>query len=51
MDPKQAARYTYTAMLLHWVIALLVLGLCLVGEFLERYLYFTAVVAPKMPGT
>ena len=33
------------------VVALLVLALCLVGEFLERYLYFTAVVAPKMPGT
>jgi DMSO reductase anchor subunit len=33
------------------VVVLLVLGLCLVGEFLERYLYFTAVVAPKMPGT
>ncbi len=31
-------------------IALLVLGLCLLGELLERYLYFTAVVAPKMPG-
>jgi len=29
----------------------LVTGLCLVGEFLERYLFFTAVVAPKMPGT
>ncbi len=25
--------------------------LCLVGELLERYLYFTAVVAPKMPGS
>jgi DMSO reductase anchor subunit len=33
------------------VISLLVLSLCLVGEFLERYLYFTAVVAPKMPGS
>lgn len=33
------------------IVALLVLGLCLVGEFLERYLYFTAVVAPKMPGS
>jgi hypothetical protein len=21
-----------------------------IGEFLERYLFFTAVVAPKMPG-
>lgn len=28
----------------------LVLVLCLIGELLERYLFFTAVVAPKMPG-
>jgi len=33
------------------VVSLLVLSLCLAGELLERYLYFTAVVAPKMPGT
>jgi DMSO reductase anchor subunit len=33
------------------IIALLMTGLCLAGEFIERYLYFTAVVAPKMPGT
>jgi DMSO reductase anchor subunit/ferredoxin len=26
------------------------LGVCLSGELLERYLFFTAVVAPKMPG-
>jgi hypothetical protein len=24
--------------------------LLLIGELLERYLFFTAVVAPKMPG-
>lgn len=33
------------------IIALLMTGLCLTGEFIERYLFFTAVVAPKMPGT
>ena len=32
------------------VLSLLVLALCFVGELLERYLFFTAVVAPKMPG-
>ena len=32
------------------IVSLLVLGLCFVGELLERYLFFTAVVAPKMPG-
>lgn len=32
------------------VVSLLVLGLCFVGELLERYLFFTAVIAPKMPG-
>ena len=25
-------------------------GLCLLGELLERYLFFTAVVSQKMPG-
>ena len=31
--------------------AMLAIFLCtLVGELLERYLYFAAVVAPKMPG-
>jgi hypothetical protein len=28
----------------------LILAACLAGEILERYLFFTAVVAPKMPG-
>ena len=27
-----------------------VLVVCLVGELLERYLFFTAVIPPKMPG-
>lgn len=31
-------------------IAWLSLGLCVGGELTERYLYFRAVVAPKMPG-
>lgn len=31
-------------------LAWLALGLCLAGEIAERYLYFRAVVAPKMPG-
>jgi DMSO reductase anchor subunit len=30
--------------------AVVILALNLVGEFLERYLFFSAVVAPKMPG-
>ncbi|MDA1050806.1 MAG: dimethyl sulfoxide reductase anchor subunit [Planctomycetota bacterium] len=33
------------------IFALLMAGLCMAGEFIERYLFFTAVVAPKMPGT
>lgn len=32
------------------VVSLLMLALCFTGELLERYLFFTAVVAPKMPG-
>ena len=34
--------------------ALLALGsfsFCALGEWLERYLFFTAVVAPRMPGS
>jgi hypothetical protein len=27
-----------------------VLVFCLLGELLERYLFFTAVIAPRMPG-
>jgi hypothetical protein len=38
-----SARLTFTV-----VVALLVLNL--IGELLERYLFFSAVVAPKMPG-
>lgn len=32
------------------VLAIVVFGLCLVGELLERYLFFTAVAPAKMPG-
>ena len=32
------------------VVALTSFALCLLGELLERNLFFTAVVAPKMPG-
>jgi DMSO reductase anchor subunit len=28
----------------------IIFAACLVGELLERYLFFTAVVAPRMPG-
>ena len=31
-------------------LALLSLAACLGGEVIERYLFFTAVVSPKMPG-
>ena len=31
-------------------LAIAALGLCIAGEFIERYLFFTAVVAQKMPG-
>ncbi len=33
------------------VVVLLSLVALVIGEFLERYLFFTAVVAPKMPGS
>lgn len=33
------------------VAMVLSLGFTFVGEVLERYLFFTAVIAPKMPGT
>jgi DMSO reductase anchor subunit len=31
-------------------MVVLVVAACLAGEILERYLFFAAVVAPKMPG-
>jgi DMSO reductase anchor subunit len=34
----------------HMVAVALILVLTVAGEFLERHLFFTAVVAPKMPG-
>jgi uncharacterized protein (DUF983 family) len=33
------------------IAVVLILTVLLLGEFLERYLFFTAVVAPKMPGS
>jgi hypothetical protein len=30
---------------------ILIIAVLLLGELLERYLFFTAVVAPKMPGS
>jgi formate dehydrogenase iron-sulfur subunit len=36
--------------LLNVSLVLLMLGVCVTGELLERYLFFAAVVAPKMPG-
>ena len=33
------------------LIVLLTFGACLIGELLERYLFFAAVAAPTMPGT
>lgn len=32
------------------LLSILAVGISAVGELLERYLFFTAVVAPKMPG-
>jgi DMSO reductase anchor subunit len=32
------------------IVAALTLAVCFVGELLERYMFFAAVVAPKMPG-
>ncbi len=32
------------------IIAVILFTACLVGELLERYLYFSAVAAPRMPG-
>ena len=31
-------------------LTICILALCVVGELMERYLFFAAVVAPKMPG-
>jgi DMSO reductase anchor subunit len=36
---------------IHVVLATVALGLVAIGEILERYLFFAAVVAPKMPGS
>ena len=33
------------------IVAILIVALLLAGELLERYLFFAAVVAPKMPGS
>ncbi len=33
------------------LIVLLAFGACVIGELLERYLFFAAVAAPRMPGT
>jgi len=35
---------------IHPALAIAVLALCVAGEFIERYLFFTAVVTQKMPG-
>jgi DMSO reductase anchor subunit len=35
---------------MHPVMALVALALCVAGEFMERYLFFSAVVTQKMPG-
>jgi len=35
---------------IHPALAIAVLALCVTGEFIERYLFFTAVVSQKMPG-
>jgi len=35
---------------IHPAVAIAVLVLCLAGEFVERHLFFTAVVTQKMPG-
>jgi formate dehydrogenase iron-sulfur subunit len=32
------------------IFAVGILALSLLGELLERYLFFTAVISPKMPG-
>jgi hypothetical protein len=37
-----------------WQIGLMVVlafAACLIGELLERYLFFAAVAAPRMPGS
>jgi DMSO reductase anchor subunit len=31
-------------------LAIAALGLCVVGELIERYLFFSAVMTQKMPG-
>ncbi len=44
------AKIIQSPSLLMLIVAGLGLGFLLLGELLERYLYFRAVVAPKMPG-
>ncbi len=44
-----AGQVTQSVLLL--ITATALFGLSLAGELLERYLFFTAVVAPKMPGS
>jgi formate dehydrogenase iron-sulfur subunit len=39
-----------TGFTLNPFVAVAALALCIAGEFLERYLFFTAVVTQKMPG-
>jgi DMSO reductase anchor subunit len=44
------SRANQPASLTTLALAALILALCLLGEVLERYLFFVAAVAPKMPG-
>ena len=46
LDPQQTLSTQFIA-----VAMVLALGICFLGEVLERYLFFSAVIAPKMPGT
>jgi DMSO reductase anchor subunit len=32
------------------ILVVMLFAACLVGELLERYLFFAAVAAPRMPG-
>ena len=48
--PMIALGRLFTDSAIHPLLVLAALALCIAGEFLERYLFFTAVVTQKMPG-
>jgi formate dehydrogenase iron-sulfur subunit len=48
--PLVALAHLAVGSMIQPLFAMAILALCVAGEFLERYLFFTAVVTQKMPG-